>query len=178
MRLCQCSHWLLRNFSVNFDDQKLTEAFYDEGHCGRSITKNGNPSHGFSGLLVIRGTTEHGTAERRNEKQRNGIFFLFFFFFIFNKKNNNKQTVNISHKIKGIHIFFILRGRSRAKLSSLFRVRISRRRVTDCPSDLLAPIETMKRTKSKQVKKAVDKKIDGLEKLLSPQLKLVEASPR
>ena len=27
----------------------------------------------------------------------------------------------------------------------------------DCPSDLLAPIETMKRTKSKQVKKAVDK---------------------
>ena len=28
----------------------------------------------------------------------------------------------------------------------------------DCPSDLLAPIETMKRTKSTQVKKAVDKK--------------------
>ena len=50
--------------------------------------------------------------------------------------------------------------------------------MTDCPSDLLAPIETMKRTKSKQFKKAVDKKIDGLEKLLSPQLKLVEASPR
>ena len=37
----------------------------------------------------------------------------------------------------------------------------------DCPSDLLAPIETMKRTKSKQVKKAVaKKKIDGPEKLL------------
>ena len=37
----------------------------------------------------------------------------------------------------------------------------------DCPSDLLAPIETMKRTKSKQVKKAVDKKeIEGPEKLL------------
>ena len=43
-------------------------------------------------LLVIHGTTEHGTAERRNEKQRNGIFFLFFFFFFFNKKTTtNKQ---------------------------------------------------------------------------------------
>ena len=40
------------------------------------------------------GTTEHGTAERRNEKQRNGIFFLFFFFFFFfflTKQKKNKQ---------------------------------------------------------------------------------------
>ena len=125
--------------------------------------------------MVVSNPRNDGTAERRNEKQRNGIFFLLVFFFLTKKQHNNKQTVNISHKIKGMHIFFILRGRSRAKLSSLFRVMISRRSVTDCPSDLLAPIETMKRTKSKQVKKAVDKKIDGLEKLLSPQLKLVEA---
>ena len=80
--------------------------------------------------LVIRGTTEHGTAERRNEKQRNGIFFCFFFFFFLTKKKNNKEKVNISHKIKGMHIFFILRSRSRARLSSSFRVGISRRSVT------------------------------------------------
>ena len=37
----------------------------------------------------------------------------------------------------------------------------------DCPSDLLASIKTMKRTKSKQVKKVVDKKkVEGPEKLL------------
>ena len=47
VRLFRYSYWLLRNFSVNFDDQKLTDTFYDEGHCGRSILKNGNPSHGF-----------------------------------------------------------------------------------------------------------------------------------
>jgi len=46
VRLCQYSYWLLRNFSVNFDDQELI-VFYDEGHCGRSIMKNGNPSHSF-----------------------------------------------------------------------------------------------------------------------------------
>ena len=64
-------------------------------------------------------------------------------------------------------MFFILRGRSRAKLSSLFRVRISRRSVTDCPSDLLAPIETMKRTRSKQVKQTVaKKKLKGLKSYL------------
>ena len=74
---------------------------------------------------------ERRNTERRNDGTRNsgtGFFFCFFFFlfFFFKQKNNNKQTVNISHKIKGMHIFFILRGRSRAKLSSLFRVRISR----------------------------------------------------
>ena len=83
-----------------------------------------------TGLLVIRGTTEHGTAERRNEKQRNGIFFSVFFFFFFFFFKNNKEKVNISHKIKGMRIFFILRSRSRARLSSSFRVWISRRSVT------------------------------------------------
>ena len=74
------------------------------------------------------GTRNGGTTEReRAERDFFSVFFFFFFFFFFFKqKNNNKQTVNISHKIKGMHIFFILRGRSRAKLSSLFRVRISR----------------------------------------------------
>ena len=47
VRLFRYSYWLLHNFSVNFDDQKLTDTFYDEGHCGRSISNNGNPSHGF-----------------------------------------------------------------------------------------------------------------------------------
>ena len=49
------------------------------------------------------GTTERETAERD--------FFSVFFFsvFFFNKKTTNKQTVNISHKIKGMHIFFVLR---------------------------------------------------------------------
>ena len=47
VRLFRYSYWLLRNVSVNFDDQKLTDTFYDEGHCGRSILKNGNPSHDF-----------------------------------------------------------------------------------------------------------------------------------
>ena len=46
-RLFQYSNWLLRNFSVNFDDQKFTDTFYDKGHCRRTILKNGNPSHGF-----------------------------------------------------------------------------------------------------------------------------------
>ena len=58
-------------------------------------------------------------------------------------KNNNKEKVNISHKIKSMHIFFILRGRSRARLSSLFRVRISRRSVTALRT-CSPPIETMK----------------------------------
>lgn len=41
------SHWLFCNFSVKFDDQKFSDTCYDEGHCGRSILKNANPSHGF-----------------------------------------------------------------------------------------------------------------------------------
>ena len=57
-------------------------------------------------------------------------FFFSLFFFFFTKKNNNKPAVNISHKIKGMHIFFILQGRSRARLLSSFLVRISRRSVT------------------------------------------------
>ena len=72
-----------------------------------------------AGLLVIRGTTERETAER-------DFFSVFFFFFFFLTKQQQQTNSNISHKIKGMHIFFILRGRSRAKLSSLFRVRISR----------------------------------------------------
>ena len=72
----------------------------------------------------MRGTTERGTAERETAERD------FFLFFNTKKKiNNNKEKVNISHKIKSMHIFFILRGRSRARLSSLFRVRISRRSV-------------------------------------------------
>ena len=62
------------------------------------------------------GTTERETAEQD--------------FFLYLKKQTNKQTnkqtVNISHKVKGMRIFIVLRGRSRAKLSSSFRVRISR----------------------------------------------------
>ena len=45
VRLFRYSCWLLRNFTVNFDNQKLTDTFYDKGHCGRSILQNGNPSH-------------------------------------------------------------------------------------------------------------------------------------
>ena len=45
VRLFRYSNCLLRNFTVNFDDQKLTDTFYDEGHCGRSILQNGNPTH-------------------------------------------------------------------------------------------------------------------------------------
>ena len=41
------SHWLICNFSVKFDDQKFSDTYYDEGHCGRSILKNLNPSHVF-----------------------------------------------------------------------------------------------------------------------------------
>ena len=47
VRLFRYSYWLLHNFSVNFDDQKLTDTFYDEGHYGISILNNGNPSNGF-----------------------------------------------------------------------------------------------------------------------------------
>ena len=47
VRLFRYSYWLLHNFSVNFDDQKLTDTFYDEGHFGKSILDNENPSHGF-----------------------------------------------------------------------------------------------------------------------------------
>ena len=43
VRLFRYPYWLLRNFTVNFDDQKLTDKFYDEGHCGRSILQNGDP---------------------------------------------------------------------------------------------------------------------------------------
>ena len=46
-RLFRYSYWLLHNSPVNFDDKNLTDKFYDEGHCGRSILNNGNPSHGF-----------------------------------------------------------------------------------------------------------------------------------
>ena len=42
-RLFRYSYWLLRNFSVNFDDQKLTDTLYDKGHCGRSILKTEIP---------------------------------------------------------------------------------------------------------------------------------------
>ena len=109
----------------------------------------------------------------RNDGTRNGGtrnsetgFFFFSFKQKKNNNNNNKEKVNISHKIKSMHIFFILRCRSRARLSSLFRVRISRGSVTALRT-CSPPIETMKRTKSKQVKKAVDKKkIEGPEKLL------------
>ena len=93
-------------------------------------------------LLVIRGTTERGTAEGETAERDFFLFFLlllllfvlfyyyYYFFFKQKKNNNNKEKVNISHKIKSMHIFFILRGRSRARLSSSFRVRISRRSVT------------------------------------------------
>ena len=47
VRLFRYSYWLLHNFSVTFDYQKLTDTFYDEGHCGRSILNNENPSHVF-----------------------------------------------------------------------------------------------------------------------------------
>ena len=47
VRLFRYSHWSLRNFTVNFDDQKLTDTFYDEVHCGRLILQKGNPSHSF-----------------------------------------------------------------------------------------------------------------------------------
>ena len=72
--------------------------------------------------------------ERRNTERRN------------EGTRNNKEKVNISHKIKGMHIFVEFIS------SEDFKEK------RDCPSDLLAPIETMKRTKLKQVKKAVDKK--------------------
>ena len=44
VRLFRYSYWLLPNVSVNFDDQKLTDTLYNEGHCGRSILKHENPS--------------------------------------------------------------------------------------------------------------------------------------
>ena len=52
VRLFRYSYWLLRNFTVNFDDQKLKDMFSDEGHCGRSILQNGNPSHSFFARYV------------------------------------------------------------------------------------------------------------------------------
>ena len=53
VRLFRYSYWLLRNFTVNFDDQKLTDTFYGEGHCGRSILQNGIPPHSFFVLGVL-----------------------------------------------------------------------------------------------------------------------------
>ena len=53
VRLFRYSHWLLRNFTVNFDDQKLINTSYDEGHCGRSFLQNENPSHSFFFLGVL-----------------------------------------------------------------------------------------------------------------------------
>ena len=47
VRFFRYTYWLLRNVSVNFDDPKLTDAFYNKGHCLRSILQNGYPSHGF-----------------------------------------------------------------------------------------------------------------------------------
>ena len=47
VRLSRFSYWLLCNFSVKFAYQKFTNTCYDEGHCGRSILKNGNPSPGI-----------------------------------------------------------------------------------------------------------------------------------
>ena len=64
-------------------------------------------------LLVIRRTTEHGTAEGRNEKQRNGIFFLFFFFFFFfflTKKQQQTNSKYISQN-KG-HAYILYPSRS------------------------------------------------------------------
>ena len=45
VRLFRFSYWLLYNFSVKFAYLKFTDTCYDEGHCERSILKNGNPSH-------------------------------------------------------------------------------------------------------------------------------------
>ena len=47
VRLFRYSYRLLHNFSVNLNDQKLTDTFYDEGHCGRPNLNNGNPSQSF-----------------------------------------------------------------------------------------------------------------------------------
>ena len=84
----------------NIFSSRTTGIFVERRFCVPQISKL--LGVGPRGLLVIRGTAERETAERE------------FFPFFLNKKTNNKQTVNIFHKIKGMHIFFILRGRSRA----------------------------------------------------------------
>ena len=58
------------------------------------------------GLFVIRGTTEHGTAERRNEKQRNGIFFSVFFFFFNKKKQQQRKSKYISQNKGHAYILY------------------------------------------------------------------------
>ena len=39
------SYWLFCNFPVKFDNQKFSDACYDEGHCGKSILKKMHISH-------------------------------------------------------------------------------------------------------------------------------------
>ena len=96
------------------------------------------------------GTTERETAER-------DFFFLFFFFFFFflTKKNQQRKSKYISQN-KG-HAYILYPSKSIQSQVVEFISSVDFKEKRDCPSDLLAPIETMKRTKSKQVKKAVDK---------------------
>ena len=110
---------------------------------------------------------ERGTAER--ETAERDFFSVFILLFFLTKKQQQQQQQQTNSKYisqnKG-HAYILYPSRSQV-VEFISSEDFKEKR--DYPSDLLAPIETMKRTKSKQVKKAVDKKknkIKGPEKLL------------
>ena len=113
---------------------------------------------------------ERRNTERRNDGTRSsgtGFFFCFFIFIFFlTKKKQQRKSKYISQN-KG-HAYILYPSKSIYSQVVEFISCEDFKEKRDCPSDLLAPIETMKRTKLKQVKNTVDKKktIERPQKLL------------